>query len=414
VDNGLAPGSPDQSGARWERFVAVGVFVVFALNFGAYAISGDGTVYYAFVQRLFGDVPSASGYNFGTGLMNAPFYGVAKIVQAVVGARADRVLPGSITIASIAYVLLAIALSAWLIRQLGLPHGWAAAVLAVFGSPLWYYASFDPSYTHAADAAAFSLTAAALWQVFAHEDIGWRIALGAALGLEVAVRPFNASLTVGAFVALIAWRRLRDALVVGSTAVVCIGALLLVPRFLGTALGTQNAITKSGLFTFSALVPLKMLVTDERGLFIWTPTTLLGTIGVVLLLRTRSRFDPFLSTLTAMVVCLLVSYGFFSAWDAGWSFSQRYLAAPLPFYAIGLARLFATRPRMARIRVVALIAVTVLWSVFLGMTHAFESHTFEPPANDGAIELAGTQANTGFFRLVWKYSGVRSLVRDIR
>ena len=414
MGNGLpSPKDPSRSGARWERFAAPGLFLAFALNFGTYRISGDGVDYYSFVQRLFGDRPAGSGYNFGTGLMNAPFYGAAKVVQAVAGTRADRLLPGSITIASIAYVLLAAALSAWLVRRIGLPHPWFAAVLAVFGSPLWYYASFDPSYTHAADAAAFSLTAEALWQVFERDNLGWRLVCGAALGLEVAVRPFNFSLGVGAVIALIAWKRLRDALLVGCGALLFAGVLLLVPLLLGTGLRTRSdgSVIPASLLTFSPLSPFRMLATDHRGLFIWTPTTLLATIGVVLLLRSRSRFDPFLSTLTAMVVCLLASYAFFAVWDAGWSFSARYLAAPLPFYALGLARLFAIKPRGKRVQVAALIGATVLWSVFLGMTHGFDTHEFEVPANDGAIELAGTQAHTTFFKLAWTYSELRSVVK---
>ena len=404
-----APATPGRH-ERWEALGAAAVFVVFALNFGAYRVFGDGIDYYSFVQRLFGDRSNGSGYNFGTGLVNAPFYGSAKVVQAVVGPRADRLLPASITLASVACVLLAMALSAWLVRQLRLPHPWLAVVLAVFGSPLWYYASFSPSYTHAADAAAFSLAATALWQMFEHDDLRWRIATGAALGLEVTVRPFNLALLVGAVVALLALKRARDAVVVAFGALTVTAVLLLVPVSLGTGLRRRadGGLVAANHLVFSPLSPLRMLVTEHRGLFIWTPATLLATVGVVILLRARSRFHPFVVTLTVMVVSLLLSYAAFAVWDGGWSFSARYLAAPLPFYALGLAQLFALGTRRGRVVVATLVGATVLWSVFLGMSHAFGAKQ-----SDGAFEVARRHANSSFFSLAWSYSRVRHVFRGI-
>ena len=381
---------------------------MFSLNFGAYRVFGDGIDYYSFVQRLFGDRPTGSGYNFGTGLANAPFYGAAKVAQALVGARANRLLPASITIAAIAYVLLAMALTAWLVRQMKLPHPWLAALLAVFGSPLWYYASFSPSYTHAADAAGFSLAAAALWQVFAHEDIRWRVAAGAALGLEVTVRPFNLALVLGALVALLVQRRVRDAVVVGIGAAATTGLLLLVPLLLGTSLRRRADGEVVAHLAFSPLSPFRMLFTEHRGLFIWTPATLLATVGIALLLRARGRFHPFVATLTVMVASLLASYAFFAVWDGGWSFSARYLAAPLPFYAVGLAQLFATRLRRVRTGLAALAGAAVLWSVFLGMSHAFGA-----AQSDGAFGVARRHASSSFFSLAWSYSRVRHVFKPL-
>lgn len=41
------------------------LYLVFAQNFGAYRVFGDGTDYFSLAQRLFGDRDAASGYNFG-------------------------------------------------------------------------------------------------------------------------------------------------------------------------------------------------------------------------------------------------------------------------------------------------------------------------------------------------------------
>lgn len=58
------------------RIVPVSLFLIASLNFGFYRITGDATLYVAFVQRLFGDLPRGNAYvhGFGIGLLSAPFY----------------------------------------------------------------------------------------------------------------------------------------------------------------------------------------------------------------------------------------------------------------------------------------------------------------------------------------------------
>ena len=169
---------------------ATTLFLAFSLNFGAYRIFGDGVDYYSFDQRLFGDVAHGSGYNFGTGLLNAPFYALGHLAKLVAGGRIGaHALPASITFASIAYVLVAIVLAVALLERLELPHAGIAVGAALFGSPLWYYASFSPSYTHATDAAAFGAAAYSLYRALHGESRAWYLAFAASLGLEVAVRP---------------------------------------------------------------------------------------------------------------------------------------------------------------------------------------------------------------------------------
>jgi hypothetical protein len=400
-------------GPRKDVAAATAAFALFSLNFGAYRIFGDGTDYYSFDQRLFGDTSHGSGYNFGTGLMNAPFYALGHVAKLAGGSIAAHALPASITIASIAYVILSMAICAWLLGRLQLPLRGLVVGAAVLGSPLWYYASFSPSYTHAADAAAFSTAALCLYQALASGGLEWYAGLAAALGLEVAVRPFNVGVVAGCCVALAAQRRVREAIAVGAGAVATFGVLALVPVALGTGLRTRDSGVQvaggSGVFGFAPLTPVRMLFSDHRGLFIWTPVTLLAVIGYVLLLRHRGEPGrPYLAVLGAMALGLLAVHASLLWWDGGWSFSMRYLASLLPVYALGLGGLLR-EAWAGRKALVVVIASATLWSLFLGMNHAFGASQ-----QDGAAEVATTRGATSFANLAWSYSRFRHLVERLR
>jgi len=404
----------EETGARRPQIVVAGVVLLaFTLNFGAYRVFGDGVDYYSFLQRLFGERSTGSGYNFGVGLMNAPFFAVAKGVHLLVrsGSLATHVEPASITIASICYAVVAFAVSVWLVAQLGLPHAASSALAAVFGSPLWYYASFSPSYSHAADAAAFSAAAAGLYLLLQSPALRWRLLTGAALGLAVAVRPFNAALIVGLCIALVVIRRVGDAAKIVAAAAATFGMLVVVPLALGTGLETRANGERLGTHTlFAPLNPLRILFTLHRGLFLWTPATLLAVIGIALLLRRRDPARLYVGLLTSMVAALLCAYSTFGVWDAGWSFSARYLAAPIPFYAIGISSLLGAGSRRIHRVTACATVVTVAFSVFLGMNHAFGASQADGANNIVGYYFSGKRTIGDFFHLTWSYSRVRHLV----
>jgi hypothetical protein len=383
----------------------LGAFTLFALNFGAYRVFGDGVNYYSFTQRLFGDTSRATAYNFGAGLMNAPFYGAAKLTAPF--STDPRIGPASITLASIAWALTAVVLSWRILVRLGLPCRAPALAAAALGTPVWYYASFSPSYTHAADAAAFSAAAWGALGIWSSNALGWRLGTGAALALAVAVRPFNLGVAAGLVVALAAQRRLRDALATGGSAVVAFAALWALPLSLGlteTSLADGAPSIRPSSLRFSPLTPVRMLVTDHRGLFLWTPATFLAVVGLALLLR-RRRQRGFLVTLAAMGGGLLLMYVASTDWDAGWSYSARYLAAPVALYAVGIAGLLgATRGAAHTVAVAATVACTA-WALVVGMNHAFGASQ-----RDGAFQVATIRSPRVFAERAWAYSRVRHVV----
>lgn len=388
------------------------MFAAVALNFGAYRVFGDGEQYFSFLQRLFGDRDVGSGYNFGVGLMNAPFYAAAKVVEATgVGAGGRSLTEASITLASIFWALVAGVVTLWLLEQLGLPHRGVAVAAALLGTPVWYYASFSPSYSHAADAGAFALAAAGVWLLLHRPELAARLTAGTALGLAVAVRPFNVGVVAGCLLALVAFRRYRDAVVTGAASVVAFGLLAAVPLMLGMSLtsrydGTSVAAGSVGL---APLSPLWMLFSIHRGLFLWTPVTLLAIVGLAWLLR-RHAERPFLVTLASMGAGLLLIHVGLEWWDGGWSFSMRHLTAPVVLYGVGVGGLLASVRRVHIARTAVVLATA--WSVFLGMNHAFGASQ-----RDGAFDLAGKvpgeRTPTKFLELTWSYSRLRHVVERV-
>jgi hypothetical protein len=381
------------------------VFLAFSLNFGAYRVFGDGVNYYAFTQRLFGDTSGGTGYNFGVGLMNAPFYTLAKAGSVVVG-HAAKLERASITLASISWVLLAALLSWRVLVRLDLPGRALAIAVATFGTPVWYYASLSPASSHAADAATFALAAWALLLVWSSSAVGWQIAAGTALGLGVTVRPFNVGVAAGAVLALAAFRKFRAAAIVAA----CVAATYLLLASIPFALGLSFTKAISGQsvsgnsLAFAPLSPIRMLFTNHRGLFVWTPATLLAVIGLGLLLR-RHPARGFLTTLAAMGAGLLAMNVGLKSWDAGWSYSARYLASPLTLYAVGISGLIFVSRGAARAAVVAAAALCTAWSLLIGMNHAFGALQ-----SDGAWAVATKRTPTEFLHQTWAYSRIRHLL----
>jgi hypothetical protein len=185
---------------------------------------------------------------------------------------------------------------------------------------------------------------------------------------------------------------------------------VLIPLSLGTGLRTRadgaRVATGGDVFGIAPLTPLKMLFTEHRGLFIWTPLTLLGVVGLGVLLRRRGC-RPFLIVLCAMGAGLLAIQMSLLWWDGGWSFSMRYLASLLPLYALGLGALLQAAGTRRWIVATAAIAC-VGWSVFLGMNHAFGA-----AQQDGAVGIAERHSLSEFAHLTWSYSRLRHVVERL-
>jgi hypothetical protein len=402
----------DASAAPSLRAAAVALvtFLLFAANFNAYRVFGDGTVPYAFVRRLFGHDDDAIGYQFGLALLEAPFYAVGSALsQAGLGDIQGAPVPQAmISLAANAFVVGAAALAWLLIVRLRLPMPSFAVFAAVFGSPLWYYGVFSPSYTHAADTLIVTAVLAVLLVLLRTDRRRPELEAGIAvlLALSITIRYFNGAQAAVLVAALVWLGRVRQAVTVAVGTVVTTTLLFLVPVAVGVPV-FSSGYTPDAATAFTPLGPLRMLVTDHRGLFVWTPVTLLGAIGYVLLLRERRDDRAFLVTAASMAVALLLSYSIVPFWDGGWAFSQRYLTSWFPLVAIGMGGLL----RYRRVVVAALASACIAWSVFLGLNHVFGASQDDGATGVAAKVVNGDRPPGAFFDLVGSYSRLKYVLR---
>lgn len=394
-----------------RSLVVPAVVALFAFNFNSYRVESDGTLYYAFQQHLFGDPPIGvpTAYNFGLAILNAPFYAVGRFGARleIAGSLSPALPAAAFAAAASFYLVVATLLCRRLVRELGWEYSNGATLLAVFGSPVWYYGAFLPSLTHAADAAMVSLAALLVLRLWRVPSLRYAALAGMAIGVAATVRPFNVGILGGLCLALAAHRRWRDAFIAGGSGLLAAGALTLIPYLSGAQF---HGVGAGSLVGFYPLSPVRMLFTDHRGLFVWTPLTLLAAIGLAMALLRRPR-DGFLLALAAMAGGLLCMYSLFEAWDAGWSFSARYLSSLLPVYTVGLAAFLCRARATSRRFALGLAVFATCWGMFIGLNHAFG--TADQP--DGAKRIAsayidGRRTPAQFVRFAWAYSRARHVV----
>jgi hypothetical protein len=238
---------------------------------------------------------------------------------------------------------------------------------------------------------------------------GQAVALGAVLALAIALRPFNLGAALGLAVALMAYGRLRDALVTGLAAVGVLAALLTIPIAVHASFTGVSAASELGFYPMS---PLRMLFSDHRGLFTWTPLTLLATIGMAIRLARQPR-DGYLVALSAMAAGLLAFYVFFKTWDGGWSFSARFLSSLLPFYSVGVGTLLSDARHQWRAAVRGVVVLATAWSLFIGMNHAFGADMPDGVSDIAGAYVTGQRTPHDFARLAWSYSRVRHVIQAL-
>jgi hypothetical protein len=381
------------------------VWILFAADFNVLAIAseGDSRVQFTLVRRLFGADVHAVGYQFGLAIFEVPFYALGRLADAVGISTVAGVAStqAAVAIGSSVVTLGALLLTASLVAVLGLPVPGFSAFVATFGMPLFYYGTWVPGKTHAWDTFLFAV---ALLLLLAYtrsglENVRLLVALAAVLGFAAAVRYSAAAGAAALFLSLVVLRRHAHAALLAAVAAATWGVLLIAPLSVGAPLtgGGYDA----GVLGFDPGAPLKMLVTDHRGLFVWSPVALLGLIGYVRLLRRGGRDRLFLALAAGMAVAVLLSYASVPFWDGTWSFSQRYLTPLAPLVGIGVSGLAGWSRRWT----VAAAAAATAWTVFLalnlqliGPPHGDYS-TVDGGASDVALQVTRQHVSPGEY--VW-------------
>ena len=396
---------------------SIGAYLLVAASYIQARVTDDGVLYYDFMRHVVGEDVSAYAYQFGVVFWNLPFYLLFRGLQLATG---DDSIAGqpigivSVSVASTAAVLAIFYVSWRLLSEFGLPGAPGAILVTVLGSPLFYYAIFQPGLKHAFDALLATILALLLLRASASPHatrLG--VEIGIVVALLITIRYANITLLAGVLYVFLRNRALVQAYVATATAVLLATLILLVPLALGLPYGLPPAASAStparhlltptlaaattastsqviaqrlvptpapptsapgggvdslNSFQFDPLAPAKMLFTLKRGLFVWTPVTLFGVAGYFLLIRRLRERITFLVGLGLSCLSLLLVHMIWGGfWEGGYSFSQRFLTDLFPLFVIGIAELLRRAPKVFA----PLLVACILWTGFLAVHHFY-------------------------------------------
>ncbi len=348
------------AGAFWALWVA---------NFNDLGLGGtDPLRPFSFLRLMFGEVDRASGYQFGLAFLWSPFYTGGKLLSSA-GVESIGGEPAGIAMIALGMSLLVLVICALLVpvlRSMGFRHEGFVLFAAVFGSPLLFYGSITMGLSHVADTLLYTSLVFLLYQYFRspQPSLWLPTAMGAIAGYAATVRLFNGFAAVALVIGFAAYRRLSAVGVFGVVAAGTFLALSSIPIALGASLtggyAENTGAAVRGTFAFRPQNLLLMLFSDRHGLFLWTPVTLLGVIGFILLITHRREDRRFLALTGALALSVVLPYVGVRFWT-GQGFSERYLTPVFPLVVLGLAELVRRTPRVA----IPLALLAAAWTVAL-------------------------------------------------
>jgi len=249
-----------------------------------------------------------------------------------------------------------------------------ATVLLWVASPIIWYQTDQPWMSHAAS----FFTAALFFWLWARSidsrSLKEWIALGAALGLAMLVRPTHAVLLLILFADVLrvvpTRRHLMRAVSGLALAIVATGlvySLQLAIWYARYDWGEQGINTPPGSpMAWTRPAIMEVLFSAHHGLFAWHPVLLSGFAGLLIIFR-KSRYTAI--SLAVLLAAYVYSNAAIDAWHAGGSFGMRRFVGVLPFMAPGVAALGAwlvtTLRKHYLVPVTGAIALIFLYNVLL-------------------------------------------------
>jgi hypothetical protein len=318
----------------------------------------------------------------GSALLWSPFYLLAHAGVAVARGLGSSVAADGFSLPNAAAACYASALYGFL--GLLLVHdglirfggfGPPAATLAVgtlwLGTPILYYMTLAPAFSHAAS---LFMVALVLWlwlRLRARPPAApWEwAALGAAGGIAGLVREQDL-LFLAVPAADLAWQALRRtgraravarlALLVAGAAL-CFAPQLLAYRAINGSFGPSQLVARK--MSYGSPHFLEVLFDPGHGLFAWTPVLLLAAAGLLLAARRRAEVVVLLAGAWLLQVWI---NGAVESWTQAGAFGSRRFLSSTPVFAWGLAALLEEAlPRLGRAAVACALAVVVWWNVSL-------------------------------------------------
>ncbi len=370
------------------------------------SIAGDGDMDLANQAEIFAHVNSyqvywnaeteswATDFAYGSGLLLAPAYWLAQLAECLdwfsintayfIGLQGRPLVYSLFGMFAVNLLALGTILLSYLCaRTYVRPIPAAASALFLFlATPALYYATVEPFYAHIPAAFFTTLTLYLLLRWKENPNPLLVLAAGLAGGLGTLVR-WQVSLIVWP---LALWlplqRKWRE------TGLFALGFWAIAWHLLYTwswmfGRPLVLAATESGFLSMPAHLG-DLLLSGQRGLFVWSPLTLLGLVGWGLLARRQWRLALCFGVAFLMQLFLNAAV---SDWWAGWSFGMRRMTELLPLFVVGLAYLLdRVEPRWVRSALWAITVLGVCFSLLLLLSHLnFVNTVLDQPQGDSAL-----------------------------
>lgn len=200
-----------------------------------------------------------------------------------------------------------------------------ASLLAIaFGTNLWFYGSLDTVNSHAISFALATIFLS-LWLLPKRNDF----ALGIVLGSMALVRPQDALYGV----LLFERATTRSLFINGVGFLLAFTPQLAAWQIVYGKFWVNPYLDRGYGFDFLHPNMLGTLFSPNNGLFLWTPVTLLGFVGLCLKDFPKPQYRPYFITVILLEIYLVASW---TTWWQGASYSGRMFVSVLPILAIGL------------------------------------------------------------------------------
>jgi len=303
-----------------------------------------------------------------------PFQGNATIYNDYYKAFNGHTLADGVAVlsAAIFYSYLSVLLIYYLLRNLNFSKKISiVSTAAVFlSSYALNYVFQDSSYSHTYELFALSLVLYSLIKFTKDHKVGYLFLAGVASGLLVLIRPIDIVIVLPIVVYVFMKKgevlKLRERLKRFSYFI--IGALPLALIFFyynyvsyGSIIANAYSVLGGGGFSLLQFNLFKLLFSDVRGWFIWSPVMLVGFLGLIAYCW-KNLNRVFLYLLP--VVCLVITYSFWNNWWGGVSVGQRFFIVLVPFMAVGLAYIISIRYHLRLITRKLVLLFMVLSTVF--------------------------------------------------
>lgn len=247
----------------------------------------------------------------------------------------------------------------------------AATIALLFASPLLYYMTIAPAFSHATSVFA---VAALVWTTLDARLRGGGVArwvvVGAMGGIAALVREQDALFLAVPLVVLLAdaartreWPgALARAAAVAFTAVAVFVPQLLAYRAVNGAFGPSRLVTRK--MTYTSPHFLSVLFDPGHGLFVWAPILLLAAGGLAAL--TLRRRDVVAGVLLLALLLQTWINGSVESWTQAGAFGSRRFVGATVVFAWGLAAALAwLRARTGPVPCAVVLAFFAWWNVSL-------------------------------------------------